>query len=45
MAASVCADLIPVEGNPLETLSLVAGPGTASVMIMQDGVIRKHAPE
>ena len=35
------ADLILVDGNPLEELDLVADPGTNFVLIMKDGVIYK----
>jgi len=37
------ADLILVDGNPLENLDLVADPARNFVVIMKDGVIYKHA--
>jgi imidazolonepropionase-like amidohydrolase len=36
------ADLLLVEGNPLENLSLVADPETNFLIIMKDGVIYKN---
>ncbi len=39
------ADLILVEGNPLENLDLVGDPETNFVIIMKDGVIYKNALE
>jgi imidazolonepropionase-like amidohydrolase len=36
------ADLILVNGNPLETLELVADPDANFAMIMKDGVIHKN---
>ena len=36
------ADLILVNGNPLENLDLVADPGTNFVLIMKDGKIHKN---
>ena len=36
------ADLILVDGNPLENLDLVADPGTNFVIIMKDGVVYKN---
>jgi len=36
------ADLILVDGNPLENLDLVADPGTNFVVIMKDGKIYKN---
>lgn len=45
VAEGAYADLILVEGNPLEDLSLIAVPETAFVMIMKDGVIWKDALE
>ncbi len=36
------ADLLLVEGNPLEDLSLVADPETNFVVIMKDGVVYKN---
>ena len=37
------ADLILVDGNPLEDLSLVADPARNFVLIMKDGVIYKNS--
>ena len=37
------ADLILVDGNPLENLDLVADPGKNFVVIMKDGKIYKNA--
>lgn len=37
------ADLIMVDGNPLENLDLVAGPDKNFVVIMKDGKIYKNA--
>jgi imidazolonepropionase-like amidohydrolase len=36
------ADLILVDGNPLENLDLVADPDKNFVIIMKDGVIYKN---
>jgi len=36
------ADLILVNGNPLENLDLVADPGKNFVVIMKDGKIYKN---
>lgn len=36
------ADLLLVDGNPLEDISLVADPGKNFVVIMKDGVIHKQ---
>ena len=36
------ADLILVEGNPLENIQLIADPGKNFVVIMKDGVIYKN---
>jgi hypothetical protein len=36
------ADLILVDGNPLENLDLVADPGKNFVLIMKDGKIYKN---
>jgi imidazolonepropionase-like amidohydrolase len=37
------ADLIIVEGNPLENLDLVADPDNNFIMIMKDGKIYKNS--
>jgi imidazolonepropionase-like amidohydrolase len=37
------ADLIIVDGNPLENLDLVGDPDENFVLIMKDGVIYKNA--
>jgi imidazolonepropionase-like amidohydrolase len=37
------ADLLLVDGNPLEDLALIADPAKRFVVIMKDGVIHKHA--
>jgi hypothetical protein len=39
------ADLILVDGNPLENLDLVADPDNNFVIIMKDGVIYKNTLE
>jgi len=39
------ADLILVDGNPLENLELVADPETHFKVIMKDGKIYKHVKE
>lgn len=39
------ADLILVDGNPLEDLSLVADPAENFDLIMKDGVIYKNTLE
>jgi imidazolonepropionase-like amidohydrolase len=36
------ADLLVVDGNPLETLDLVADPGKNFKLIMKDGQIYKN---
>ena len=36
------ADLLLVDGNPLEDISLVADPGEKFVVIMKDGVLYKQ---
>lgn len=36
------ADLLLVDGNPLEDLSLLARPETSLLVIMKDGVIYKN---
>ncbi len=36
------ADLIPVDGNPLANLALVADPDKNFVVIMKDGKIYKN---
>jgi len=40
--AGAYADLILVDGNPLENLDLVADPDKNFVVIMKDGVIYKN---
>jgi imidazolonepropionase-like amidohydrolase len=35
------ADLLLVDGNPLEDLALVADPDRSFVVIMKDGVVHK----
>lgn len=45
IAAGAYADLILVDGNPLEDLSLVADPDANFDLIMKDGVIFKNALE
>jgi len=42
VAEGALADLILVDGNPLENLDLVADPARNFVMIMKDGRIRKN---
>lgn len=42
MKAGALADLILVEGNPLENIDLVADPRKNFVLIMKDGVIYKN---
>jgi imidazolonepropionase-like amidohydrolase len=37
-----CADLLLVDGNPLENLDLVADPAKNFVLIMTDGRIHKN---
>jgi imidazolonepropionase-like amidohydrolase len=37
------ADMILVDGNPLQNLNLIADPGKNFVLIMKDGVIYKNA--
>ena len=37
------ADLLLVDGNPLEDLQLIADPGKNFVVIMKDGKIYKNA--
>ncbi|ABV93176.1 Xaa-Pro dipeptidase [Dinoroseobacter shibae DFL 12 = DSM 16493] len=43
IAAGAYADMILVDGNPLEDLDLVADPSENFDMIMKDGVIYKLA--
>jgi imidazolonepropionase-like amidohydrolase len=38
------ADLLLVEGNPLENIKLIADPATNFKVIMKDGRIYKDAP-
>jgi hypothetical protein len=40
VATRVAAEVLLVDGNPLENLSLVATPETSHVVIMKDG--RRH---
>lgn len=42
VAPGALADLILVDGNPLENLDLVADPAEAFVVIMKDGVVHKN---
>ncbi|QAY76179.1 amidohydrolase family protein [Sphingosinicella sp. BN140058] len=37
------ADLLLVDGNPLQDLNLVADPGRSFVVIMKDGILHKNA--
>ena len=39
------ADLLLVDGNPLENIDLIADPHTNFVIIMKDGVIYKNSLE
>lgn len=41
IAEGACADLILVDGNPLEDIDLVAAPHENFDLIMKDGVICK----
>ena len=43
VAEGALADLLLVDGNPLENLSLVATPETSFVVIMKDGKIHKDS--
>jgi imidazolonepropionase-like amidohydrolase len=38
------ADLLLVDGNPLENIELVADPAKNFLLIMKDGIIYKHEP-
>jgi imidazolonepropionase-like amidohydrolase len=42
ISVGACADLILVDGNPLENLELVADPDKNFVLIMKDGKIYKN---
>ncbi|WP_044211983.1 hypothetical protein [Flammeovirga sp. OC4] len=42
IAKNIDADMILVDGNPLENLDLVADPENNFLMIMKDGVIYKN---
>ena len=37
------ADLLLVDGNPLENINLIADPGKNFLVIMKDGVVYKNA--
>ena len=37
------ADLLLVDGNPLENINLISDPGRNFLVIMKDGVIYKNA--
>ena len=37
------ADLLLVDGNPLDDINLIADPGRSFKIIMKDGVIYKNA--
>jgi len=39
---SIYADMLLVDGNPLENIDLIADPHTNFVIIMKDGVIYKN---
>src|SRR5262244_3471677 len=41
---SALADLLLVDGNPLQDINLVADPGKSFLVIMKDGKIYKNAP-
>ena len=41
-AEGALADLLLVDGNPLENLDLPAAPDTSLVVMMKDGVIYKN---
>ncbi len=41
--AGALADLLVVDGNPLEDVKLLASPGTSLLVIMKDGRIHKNA--
>ena len=38
------ADLLLIDGNPLENINLIAGPAKNFKVIMKDGQIYKNAP-
>ena len=42
MEQGALADLLLVDGNPLENINLVADPGKNFLVIMKDGVIYKN---
>ncbi|MEM7215602.1 MAG: amidohydrolase family protein [Pseudomonadota bacterium] len=42
IAAGAYADLIVVDGNPLEDISILENQGAAMSLIMQDGVVKKR---
>lgn len=44
MAEGGHADLLLVNGNPLEDINLVADPETNFAMIMKGGAIHKNTP-
>ena len=43
LEAGKYADVISVDGNPLDNIGLIADPGNAFVVIMKDGKIYKNA--
>jgi imidazolonepropionase-like amidohydrolase len=45
VAEGALADLVLVDGNPLEDIDLLATPDTSFPVIMKDGVIYKHQVE
>ncbi|HEY6447234.1 MAG TPA: amidohydrolase family protein [Acidobacteriaceae bacterium] len=42
LAPGAVADLLVVQGNPLEDISLLADPGKNLLLVMKDGVIHHH---
>jgi imidazolonepropionase-like amidohydrolase len=40
--AGALADLVLVEGNPLEDIKLIENPGKSFLVIMKDGTIYKN---
>ena len=42
VAEGALADLLLVDGNPLDDLDLIATPATSLVVIMKDGTICKN---
>jgi imidazolonepropionase-like amidohydrolase len=41
--AGACADLLIVDGNPLENIDLIATPEKSLALIMKDGAVVKNA--